>query len=100
MKISYAFKNMSEGEKQGFYDYFDKKIEKITKAADLLYQDPMLDVHAEKFVKNSAYKVSLRFRGSPEVIVSEDDHTITEAIDLAEEKLMERVRKLKDKMRG
>ncbi len=100
MNISYAFKNVSEGEKQGFYDYFDKKIDKIEKTAQHLYSDPRLDVHVEKFVKNSAYKVSLMFHGSPEVIVSEDDHTITEAIDLAENKLMERMRKIKDKLRG
>ncbi len=100
MNISYAFKNMSDGEKQGFYDYFDKKIDKIEKIAALLYGEPSLDVHAEKFVKNSAYKVSLRFHGSPDVMVSEDDHTITEAIDLAEGKLVERLRKLKDKMRS
>ena len=100
MQVSYAFKNMSDAEKQGFYDYFDKKIDKIDKVAMHLYSEPMLDVHAEKFVKNSAYKVSLMFHGSPEVIVSEDDHTINEAIDLAEGKLMERMRKIKDKMRG
>lgn len=91
---------MSEGEKKGFYDYFDKKIDKIEKSAQLLYDDPILDVHVEKFVKNSAYKVNFMFHGSPEVIVSEDDHTITEAVDLAGDKLMERMRKIKDKMRG
>lgn len=90
---------MSDGEKKGFYDYFDKKIDKIDKVAARLYSEPMLDVHAEKFVKNSAYKVTFMFRGSPEIIVSEDDHTITEAVDLAEDKLMERARKIKDKMR-
>lgn len=91
---------MSEGEKKGFYDYFDKKIDRIEKTAQHLYSDPMLDVHVEKFVKNSAYKVNFMFKGSPEVIVSEDDHTITETIDLAEGKLLERMRKIKDKMRG
>lgn len=100
MQVSYTFKNMSEGEKQGFYDYFDKKIPKIEKAAALLYDEPRLDVHAEKFVKNSAYKVNMRFHGTPEAMASEDDHTVTEAIDLSLDKLLERLHKLKDKMRG
>lgn len=100
MHITFTFKNFSASEKMGFETYFSTKVEKIAKAALTICKEPILDIHAEKFVKNSAYKVSFHLHGTPDVMASEDDHTIQEAIDLAENKLIANLRKLKDKMKS
>jgi len=55
-----------------------------------------LRVKAEKFATKSAYKITLDLKLPKRTfLVSEDDHTIVEAIDLAKDKLIAQLKKLK-----
>ncbi len=94
MNTSFSFKNFDQKEKNSLRDYWKIKELKIAKLLDRIHPDITLEIRAEKFVKKSAYCVSLILIESPKIMVSEDDHTINEALDLAEHKLIERVNKL------
>lgn len=96
MKVIYSFKNLSAAEKAFCQNYFDTKLPRVEKTIDRHYPEASLDLRAEKFVKKAAYNVALTLPGSPKIFVSEDDHTLNEAIDLAMDKLVERLRKLQD----
>ena len=55
-----------------------------------------LRIKAEKFASKSAYKITLDLKlPKQSFLVSEDDHTIVEAIDLAKDKLIAQLKKLK-----
>lgn len=89
------FKNLEEDEKNYFYSYFEGKksrIEEWTRGFDQGVARFFVEV--EKFPTKSAYKVKFEFE-APKIylIVSEDDHTINEAVDLAVDKLIRRLRK-------
>ncbi len=96
MNIAYSFKNLTPSEKSIGQNYFESKVPKLQKSVDNLYSEAYLEVRIEKFVKKSAYNVSLSLKSSPSVFASEDDHTLNEAIDLALDKLMTELRKLND----
>ncbi|MDP3244765.1 MAG: HPF/RaiA family ribosome-associated protein [bacterium] len=96
MNVVYSFKNLSVSEKAFCQNYFDGKLPRVQKIIDRQYPEICLDLRAEKFVKKAAYNVALTLMGSPKIFVSEDDHTLNEAIDLALDKLVERLRKLQD----
>lgn len=83
-------------------NYFSKdvKLGKIQAIVNRLNMDETLEVRVEKFVKKSAYKVSLILQRPLNLMVSEDDHTLHEAIDLAKDKLLERLRKLSEKKKN
>jgi len=76
-------------------NYFSKdvKLGKIQGIVNRLNADETLEVRVEKFVKKSAYKVSLILQRPLDLMVSEDDHTLKEAIDLCKDKLLERLKK-------
>jgi ribosomal subunit interface protein len=62
------------------------------------FENSVLEIRAEKFVKKEAYKVEIHLSAPKEkVLASEDDHTIMEAFDLALDKLVIQLRKIKDK---
>lgn len=94
MNISYSFKNLSPAEKANCQNYFETKLPKLQNIVDRLYSEAKLEVRSEKFVKKSAYNVALSIKSSPTIFVSEDDHTLNEAIDLALDKLINRLRKI------
>lgn len=96
MQVAYSFKNISPAEKAFCQNYFDGKLAKLQKIIDRLYAEACLDFRAEKFVKKSAYKVSLAIHSSPPFFVAEDDHTLPEAIDLALDKLVLDLRKVQE----
>ncbi len=53
-----------------------------------------LEVRAEKFVKKSAFNVTFHLKTPRGVLMaSEDDHTVTEAVDLAKDKLVRQLTK-------
>lgn len=96
MQTNFSFKNLAEREKGFVESYFstDPKLGKLQGIVNRLNADVALEVRAEKFVKKSAYKVSLIIGKPLNLFVSEDDHTIQEAIDLAKDKMLERLKKL------
>ncbi|MDO8537057.1 MAG: HPF/RaiA family ribosome-associated protein [bacterium] len=95
MKTNFSFKNLSDGEKAFVENYFSKdaKLGKIEGIVNRLNADETLEVRVEKFVKKSAYKVSFILGAPMNLFVSEDDHTLREAIDIAKDKLLERLKK-------
>jgi ribosome-associated translation inhibitor RaiA len=99
MKTSFSFKNLSNFEKGFVQEYCltKEKIGKLEGIVDRINPDETLEVRVEKFVKKSAYKVSLILQRPMNIFVSEDDHTLKEAIDLAKDKMVTRLRKIQSK---
>jgi len=97
MQIDFFFKNFTSSEKQHFEDYFETKIPQLEKlVARHLEDSASLRVKAERFTTKSAYKVTFDLKlPKQSFLVSEDDHTIVEAIDLAKDKLIAQLKKLK-----
>ena len=96
MQVNFSFKNLALAEKAFVKAYFstDAKLGKVQGIVNRLNADETLEVRVEKFVKKSAYKVSLILGKPMNLFVSEDDHTLQEAIDLAKDKLLERLKKV------
>src|SRR3989338_11653914 len=96
MQTNFSFKNITDEEKNIFTKYFSSnaKLGKIQEIVNRLNADETLEVRVEKFAKKSAYKVSLILGKPMNLFVSEDDHTLNEATDLAKDKLLERLRKI------
>ena len=96
MRTNFSFKNLLPKEKAFVDEYFSKsvKLGKIEAIVNRLNADETLDVRVEKFAKKSAYNVSLFLQRPLAVMVSEDDHTLKEAIDLTKDKMLERLKKL------
>src|SRR3989338_6859278 len=96
MRVNFSFKHLLPQEQSFVKTYFslDSKLGKIQTIVNRLNPDETLEVRAEKFAKKSAYKVSLLMQRPWNLIVSEDDHTLKEAIDLAKDKMLERLKKL------
>ena len=95
MHTNFSFKNCTQSEK-GFVEHYfssDVKLGKIQGIVNRLNADAALEVRVEKFSKKSAYKVSFILGAPLNLFVSEDDHTLREAIDLAKDKLLERLKK-------
>jgi ribosomal subunit interface protein len=90
MEISFSFKNFSEQEKAALENYLTQKLPALEKAVTRYSHPPhSLELRAERFVKKSAYNVTLHLKTSRGVLMaSEDDHTIVEAVDLAKDKLV------------
>jgi ribosome-associated translation inhibitor RaiA len=97
MKIDYFFKNLTPNEKKWCEEYLDTKIPQLEKLIHRHVEDSAsLRVKAEKFTTKSAYKITLDLKlPKQNFLVSEDDHTIVEAIDLAKDKLVAQLKKLK-----
>lgn len=97
MKIDFFFKNFTPTEKKSFENYFETKLPQLKKLVERHFKDSAaLRVKAEKFNTKSAYKVTLDLRlPKRNFLVSEDDHTIFEAIDLAKDKLVAQFKRLK-----
>ncbi|MFZ5363954.1 MAG: HPF/RaiA family ribosome-associated protein [Patescibacteria group bacterium] len=97
MKIDYFFKNLDPNEKKWCEEYLETKIPQLEKLIHRNFEDSAaLRVKAEKFNTKSAYKVTLDLKlPKQSFLVSEDDHTIVEAIDLAKDKLIAQLKKLK-----
>lgn len=99
MTINHFFKLCTDEEKGQFRRYFEEKLPHLqTVLAEAeAYQ---LDVTVERFVKKSAYKVTLLTRTKVgEFMASEDDHTIAEALDFAKDKLVAQVRKKEERQK-
>ena len=96
MHTNFSFKNLTVAEKAFVQAYFstNAKLGKVQGIVNRLNADETLEVRVEKFVKKSAYKVSLILGKPMNLFVSEDDHTLQEAIDLAKDKLLERLKKV------
>lgn len=99
MQINFSFKNLFDREKIFVEEYLssNQKLDKIQQIVNRLNADASLEVRVEKFVKKSAYKVSFILQKPLNIFVSEDDHTLREAIDLAKDKLLVKLRKAQAK---
>jgi len=97
MRIDFFFKNLTPAEKKSFENYFETKVPQLEKLIERHFKDSAsLRVKAEKFNTKSAYEVTLDLKlPKRSFLVSEDDHTIVEAIDLAKDKLIAQIKKLK-----
>lgn len=95
MQTNFSFKNLTEKEKVFSRTYFSTspKLGKIQDIVNRLNPDVVLEVRVERFPKKSAYKVSFILGKPLNLFVSEDDHTLQEAIDLAKDKMLERLKK-------
>ncbi|MBU1146558.1 HPF/RaiA family ribosome-associated protein, partial [Patescibacteria group bacterium] len=90
MQINYFFKNLDPNEKKWCEEYVETKIPQLEKLIHRHVEDSAaLRVKAEKFSSKSAYKITFDLKlPKQSFLVSEDDHTIMEAIDLAKDKLI------------
>ena len=97
MQVDFFFKNFNEAEKKSLENYFEAKLPQLKKLIERRFKDSaLLRVKAEKFNTKSAYKVTLDLKlPKRSFLVSEDDHTIVEAVDLAKDKLIAQLKKLK-----
>ena len=97
MQIDYFFKNLTPSEKKWCEEYVATKIPQLEKLIHRHVEDSAsLRVKAEKFSTKSAYKITFDLKlPKQSFLVSEDDHTIAEAVDLAKDKLIAQLKKLK-----
>ncbi|MFH2136826.1 MAG: HPF/RaiA family ribosome-associated protein [Patescibacteria group bacterium] len=97
MKIDYFFKNLTPSEKKWCEEYVETKIPQLERLIHRHVEDlASLRVKAEKFSSKSAYKITFDLKlPKQSFLVSEDDHTIVEAIDLAKAKLIAQLKKFK-----
>lgn len=97
MQIDYFFKNLTPNEKSWCEEYVAAKVPQLEKLIHRYVRDSAsLRIKAEKFNTKSAYKITLDLQlPRKRFLVSEDDHTIVEAIDLAKDKLIAQLKKLK-----
>lgn len=97
MKIDYFFKNLDANEKKWCEEYVETKIPQLEKLIHRYAKDSAaLRIKAEKFSSKSAYKITFDLKlPKQSFLVSEDDHTIVEAIDLAKDKLIAQLKKIK-----
>ncbi len=97
MNIQPRYKNISESEKKQFNAYFaDKqgKIEDLLQKINGEAESAKLFLELEKFATKAAYKLKIEFEVPGHyIVVSEDDHSITEVVDLALDKFMIRFKK-------
>jgi ribosome-associated translation inhibitor RaiA len=97
MQIDYFFKNLTPAEKKWCEEYVETKIPQLEKLIHRHFEEAAsLRIKAEKFNTKSAYKITFDLKlPKQSFLVSEDDHTIAEAIDLAKDKLIAQLKKLK-----
>jgi ribosome-associated translation inhibitor RaiA len=97
MQIDFFFKNLTPNEKKWCEEYVATKVSQLEKLIHQRVEDSAaLRIKAEKFSTNSAYKITFDLKlPKQSFLVSEDDHTIVEAIDLAKDKLIAQLKKLK-----
>ena len=97
MNIQPRYKNISESEKNQFNAYFLEKQGKIENLLQKINGEAALAklfIELEKFASKAAYKLKIEFEVPGHyIVVSEDDHSITEVVDLALDKFMTRFKK-------
>lgn len=100
--INFRYKNFTDQEKRQFEEYFNNKFDRLEEwISKFNGADVKLRVSAEKFPTKSAYKLMLDLGLSQNrFMASEDDHTITEVIDLTLDKLIIQLRKAVKKRAG
>lgn len=97
MQFNYFFKNISAEEKNLFEQYFPKKIPRLD-ALVKNFEPANCEVTIERFTKKKAYKISFNLKTSfGNFFASEDDHTITEAVDLAKDRLAHQLEKVHER---
>lgn len=97
--INYTYKNLEDRDKSFLPEYLDEKIKRIDNLlGNYNLEDIRLEAKAEAFATKSAYRLELVLHLPGDVLrASEDDHTLSEAIDLSVDKLIAQLRKLSGK---
>ena len=100
--INFRYKNFTDQEKRQFENYFNNKFDRLEEwFIKFNSADIKMRVSAEKFSTKSAYKLTLDLRlPKNNFMASEDDHTITEVIDLTLDKLIIQLRKAINRRSG
>jgi len=95
MEITMQYKNLSDAEKVSFDDYISEKTGKVEKLLTKFSEDGvLLKISIEKFDKHDAYAVEWHLAlPSKKLIASEASHTITKAVDLSKDRLLEQLKK-------
>ena len=94
---------MTELERQMMEEYLQKKLAKFERLVGEFDDDAVkLEVAAEKFTNKNAYKVEfvmvLPKAASVALVASEDSHDLLKAVDFAEEKLLEQIKRAMEKL--
>ncbi|MBI4276377.1 HPF/RaiA family ribosome-associated protein [Candidatus Uhrbacteria bacterium] len=99
MRINYFFKHCTGAEKKQAEAYIASKAPQLEKLTKPRYGDAViLDATVERLAKKHAYKVTFQLHDPYERLYAfEDDHTIAEAVDLAKDKLVEQMKKNRDR---
>jgi len=102
MNVSYFFKKCTAKEKEHARAYVESKLSQIQKFTQELRADAaQLEVTIERFPKKHAYKVTfLLHLPTGKLYAWEDDHTITEAIDFAKDKIVEKLKRFHKRLHG
>ena len=103
MQVNLFTKKMTDVEKEMFTDYVNRKVQKIEKFLTEFDDDMVkLDVKAEKFPNKEAYKVEfvmeLPKATHLPLCASEDSRDLRKAVDFAESKLIEQMKRALEKL--
>ena len=95
MNTQFSYKQINDQGKKFLEEYLEKKISRLE---TLIHAEELansrLEIRAEKFVKNEAYKIEMFLITPTKTFqAEEDDHTIMEAFDLALDKLVLQIRR-------
>ena len=104
MQVNTFHKKLTEPEKELFDDYLKKKLPKFEKLITHFDKDQVkLSVTIEKFSNKDAYKVEMVMdlpkAADKALFASEDSRDLRKAVDFAQDKLMEQVKKAIEKLR-
>lgn len=103
MKVTVFTKKMTDFERQMMEEYLQKKLAKFERLVGEFDDDAVrLEVTAEKFTNKNAYKVefvmALPKMASKSLVASEDSHDLLKAVDFAEEKLVQQIKRAMEKL--
>lgn len=103
MKVTVFTKKLADFERQIMEEYLQKKLDKFERLVGEFDDDAVkLDVTAEKFTNKNAYKVEfvmeLPKAAGKALVASEDSHDLLKAVDFAQDKLVEQIKRAMEKL--
>ncbi len=103
MKTAVFTKKLTDFERQMMEEYLQKKLAKFEQLLGEFDDDAVkLNVTVEKFTNKNAYKVEfvmeLPKAAHRSLVAGEDSHDLLKAIDFAQEKLLEQIKRAMEKL--
>jgi len=98
MKTNFYFKNLQKADEQNFQNYLEEKLNRISKLLEEK-EEKIADLKAnvEYFQKHNAFAVKLDLKiGTGNIIGEEQSHDLFKGIDLAIDRLIAQLRKIKE----